>query len=734
VSAVWAVAAGLLVAAPPTFQVDPRLPASLEQEAARAWSQLEALTVGAGLSVPASPRPVAIRAADGLGPAQAGASRPGMILLRPEARGEAAQVALRHELAHQLLWHACPAGAEDRLFQEAFALATSGELSAWEEEPYLSLGQARSWLERAPTLDGPKARRALARLLSEVPSAGGLPPCLARRLTLCEAGTHWPAVTPGELAGVADEMGDALVVLSRHSGKVLAEEGASRVAMAFGSVLKPLLLAGAHGPLPRLVPDRSRVEWTCGPTPGGTLDAETALLRSCNGWFLDWMQAEPGAIGFGTFGAALRALGLSALPRDASEAIGLRSALTITPLGVAHAYRLMAEVRPDVTAVLRRNPAEGTLSGLEVSPELAGIAAKTGTVRDVGGRPVLGWIAAVDRDLVLVRVRAGKAPRTFAPEVVRLLERFRSPAEGEAKVQVLGLVGIERVEARCEGIGVNVSAAGVALAPADFAPLAALVRAGKAICAGGDWRLRFPGLPAGRRYAGIFERSDPPPLPATSGPPVPERARRARRGSELIFRTSRMLYVAGVLQAEDSGIRGPARVALARVVDHNLSHSRHPGRPVCDTTHCQAFLGTAVPRSEERLALRLGPLPAKDWLPFSQGGEEPWTESRTAAEVEAVLGAEAVGLRFTQGHAHYRARVSDGEAIYDEEQEVPCELVRNPLKLPSCPEQAWRQGSRVVFTGRGRGHGEGLDLEKAKRSGKDAREILRGAYGFGEGF
>jgi hypothetical protein len=195
-----------------------------------------------------------------------------------------------------------------------------------------------------------------------------------------------------------------------------------------------------------------------------------------------------------------------------------------------------------------------------------------------------------------------------------------------------------------------------------------------------------------------------------------------------------VLYVAGVLRAEDSGIRGPTRVALARVVDHNVAHSRHPGRPVCDTTHCQAFQGTAEPRSEERLALRLGPLPAREWLPFSQGGEEPWTESRSAAEVEAVLGAEAVGLRFTQGRAHYRAQASDGEAIYEEEQDVPCELVRNPLKLPSCPDRAWREGDRVVFTGRGRGHGEGLDLEKAKRSGKDAAAILREAYRFPAGF
>jgi hypothetical protein len=60
---------------------------------------------------------------------------------------------------------------------------------------------------------------------------------------------------------------------------------------------------------------------------------------------------------------------------------------------------------------------------------------------------------------------------------------------------------------------------------------------------------------------------------------------------------------------------------------------------------------------------------------------------------------------------------------------VPWEVLRAPLKLPSCPQQAVVSGSEVVFEGRGRGHGEGLDVEWAKRSGLGADEILRRAYG-----
>ena len=34
------------------------------------------------------------------------------------------------------------------------------------------------------------------------------------------------------------------------------------------------------------------------------------------------------------------------------------------------------------------------------------------------------------------------------------------------------------------------------------------------------------------------------------------------------------------------------RIALGRVIAHNVAHSRHQGRPLCDTTHCQVFKGT----------------------------------------------------------------------------------------------------------------------------------------------
>jgi peptidoglycan hydrolase-like amidase len=65
---------------------------------------------------------------------------------------------------------------------------------------------------------------------------------------------------------------------------------------------------------------------------------------------------------------------------------------------------------------------------------------------------------------------------------------------------------------------------------------------------------------------------------------------------------------------------------------------------------------------------------------------------------------------------------------WEERRELPCESLRGPLKLPSCPARATVDGDRVVFEGRGAGHGEGLDLEWAKRSGLAAEGILSRAY------
>jgi hypothetical protein len=455
------------------------------------------------------------------------------------------------------------------------------------------------------------------------------------------------------------------------------------------------------------------------------MDASTALLRSCNGWFLDWAATEPRAAHLGAWGAVLVSLGLSALPSDASEAIGLRPSLRISPTALAHAYRLLAEARPDIVDILSRNAREGTLAGLPASSALAGVAAKTGTVLDSAATPRLGWIVGIDRDVVVVMARAGTTPRTFASAFADALTRGRTHSLGPAKVQVFGLVPLDEVRARCEGRGFAIAPSALRPLPGSEISLASAAASEALVCLGGAWRVRVPGSDTARTYAGVFTFDRAPDLhPAPGATP---RERNARRGSDLTFRTTRIAYAAGVVSAEDARARGEPRVALARVADSNVDHSRHRGRPVCDTTHCQVFQGTVPPGKDERRALS-APLIFDRWLPFSRGGAEPWKAERSQADVQSALGPGARSLALGGGRVSFITSASDGTERWEERRALPCEALRGPLRLPSCPTTVDAKGATFVFAGRGQGHGEGLDLEWAARSGLSAEALVERAY------
>ena len=729
-----AVEVGGQIGQAPTFHVEPAL--NLGEAPITAWAELARIFLDGGGSLPASAAaPVRVRAATSLPSSHAGASIPGLIELRPGG------AALRHELSHQLLFWACPIAGGDRLFHEAFAMAASGELARGEpaaaelpagvargsgasrEAAYVSLPLAVAAL-REDRLDSRAARRALRRVLLETSTSGAaLPASLQRRLRECGAGGRWDPVTADELASAEAAAADAAVVLSRHSGEVLIAEGAARRPLPFGSTLKPFVVAAIAGQPPTLAPERGNPDWVCGEQLPGALDAAGALARSCNGWFHGLEALDPRAHELGSYATPLLALGLRRAPKSLAEAIGLQPSLTLSPWALAQAYRLLAEARPDLIAALRETAKIGTLAGLPESARLTGFALKTGTVRDARSRPTLGLIVAVDDDFVIVKTRAGRVPRSFAAELLELAGRARRlPGSAAAQVQVFGLLDAGTVEARCPGVG--------AVAPEEFRPLRELVQRGPAVCLAAPWRVRFPGQAReGRDYAGVFSWSPPSPEDHAPGRPRTDRERRARRGSDFLFRTTRLLYAAGVAQAEAATLDGEPRAALLRVAAHDERHGRHPHRPVCDTTHCQAFLGTVPARPGDREALSRPALPWPRWLNFSAGGTEAWEEQRTAVEVAAAVGAGAKLVGFERGAAQVLVTRYDGESAFETSEAVGCEAIRAALRLPSCPERFERDGAVARFSGRGQGHGVGLDLAAAARSGLDQDELLRRAFG-----
>ena len=736
----WRLLALLAGATPPMVtsgELEPQ--GQVRAEASLAWERYEAMFFRISrVHARSMAGPIAVRKGE-LPGGHGGASRPGEVWLRqarPFVLSDREVVALRHELAHQFLFAACPQASEDRLFHEAFALGVSGELAAWTENEYGGLSWAVKELSRqGAAIDSKDGRRALARLLVEGLTADSeLPHALVVPLKRCADGTRWEPLQPQSIAVVHGDIGvDATVILHRVSGEVLSSQGDVEAPLPYGSTLKPFVVAGATGTPPTL-PRRGTAEWMCGEGLPPTLAVGKALSRSCNGYFLDWAARMPEVASLGAWGPVVAQAGLGRAPTDMAEAIGLRSTLSISPLGLARAYRVLAAARPDVLAMMRDNPRDGTLSGLEVSPRLEGLALKTGTVRDAESHPRYGWIVAVSDTLVVVMVKSGRMPRAFAQELGQTVERAsRLGGQGTAKVQVFGLLDPALVEARCGGAAFVLVGNGAETTPqsvpASGFGLQHEAARGRLLCLLGPFRVKFPGvrMAEGRDYAGVFTYSPPPPLRGSEGAPLPEKTRRARQGSAFIFETSRALYAAGVVSAEDSLIEGAARAALLKVVDANGQNSRHVGRPVCDTTHCQVFLGTIAPRPGDRAVLAR-PLEVTEWLLFSRGGEEPWREERPLETVERVLQGPFSALEVRDGQVFVRRLRERDEAWWEEGASSGCEALRGPLKLPSCPTGVRREGSAVVFEGRGRGHGLGLDVEWAKASGLDTEELLRRAY------
>jgi hypothetical protein len=200
-----------------------------------------------------------------------------------------------------------------------------------------------------------------------------------------------------------------------------------------------------------------------------------------------------------------------------------------------------------------------------------------------------------------------------------------------------------------------------------------------------------------------------------------------------VLETSERAYLESSLLSELPNAPPELSTALAAVLRRNLHAPRHGDRPICDTTHCQVFgQDTASTPGARRRARAAGRAARslidsqESWLPFSLGGDESWTETRSLSEVERLLALEFVSLAFRDGRA-VLGNDRGGETV------LPCELLRNQTRLPRVQIELTLNGDLVIFEGRA-GHGLGLDLVSAARdarNGATAREILRKAYSGG---
>jgi hypothetical protein len=175
--------------------------------------------------------------------------------------------------------------------------------------------------------------------------------------------------------------------------------------------------------------------------------------------------------------------------------------------------------------------------------------------------------------------------------------------------------------------------------------------------------------PAGRRSGARSGRDDPlrrgavggprrreprPPLrgdlllPAAARSPPEAGTRlaeaRARRGSEVVFRTTLACYVAASSAAEHAGLTGEAAVAPG-ARSSRTTPGRAASRPAAlRHHHCQVFLGTARPTAGSRAPSASRSSRRAAGFRTSAVATSPGRSAALRSEVRAVLG-DAQGLR-----------------------------------------------------------------------------------------
>lgn len=656
-----------------------------------------------GYSFSSSADPVRIYPlpAGAVGTDQAGAWRPGVVALREFPEGDPQAVtALRHELMHEARYRACQQHGAARAnvgvpwAEEAAAIAFSGETRTTNgEASEAAIGQLRRLVRTGAVIrsDGYET---------------------LRRLVVRYGWPTEPCAVSNDIASLVSDkeswrrQGLSYVIVSALTGRVVERVGDTTSPHALGSVLKLPYVAALRAGEPNelgLELARSDTNALSKRLPALDLDIYRQLLQA----------------GAPVDEAALR----EALATAPASLLGER--LTTGSFLVQQSLEQFAWVvraawfrHPESLRELWRN---GVVEGSTLARSPRAVrdtlralhaVAKTGTVATFDNQPVLGHLVLIwpreQPEYIAVLSAGGVAGAGVAERATslfpRLLEHY-PPGSGRVRMRML---------TRLPGSSLTLSS---------NCPLLVETPIMVSTCGALTATTLVKSVRTERVFSGIAERQ-------------PDGTR--------ILITDPESYADDVFAAEAAALRGEAARALRAVIVWNGVHSRgrHPAwNGLCDTTHCMVSLGAlpdqphrgagkrtdgALLRVLDRCASRF----AERWFPFSRGGEQPWVEVRSAEQIRSVLGGDPI-IDIS------RERAPDGHVVlhltYDGfGEDVKCSLFQSKLHLPSCPEQIrGDKNAEWKFSGRGAGHGEGLDLgaaEERANSGYSAAEILEDAY------
>lgn len=680
----------------------------LADHAARALAELAAR----GYETPSDASPVRVYPAGAAGAVtgrQAGNWRPGVISLRENPLGNLGpEIYLRHELMHEACHRTCrgrlPVWAE-----EASAMDFSGELQTQDfSDPPGSaeLDRLAKRVRIAAPLDGPGYR-----VLAKLVAVHGWPrePCaVSREIEALLAGSAPSA-----------ETGFSYVLMSLLSGRVLESGGNPRTKAPPGSLLKIPYAAS----LLNAQPDALGAELAASDTE--------KLLHRRGGFDMERFRFLTSVAG-GFAPGGLPSAGQSTAAEELNwrSCLGERSAdgtfaLEADLFALARMLRASLLFKPDVFEGLSRN---GFTAGTTLYKEPYGekrilsrlhAMCKTGTASDERENPLVGHLMAAwpsEAPVYLAVFRsAGCNGASNLKRASKLLEEWstRHPAQyGRVRVGLMTLVPRD-------------SWALIDECPVFERPVPNGWKQRVSTC--GRFRILSSarGSRTERFVSGI--------------------AASTTDGGKLVLETDPETYADAVLDSEAQDLTGEAMKALRAVVIWNGVNGggRHPeSSAVCDSTHCMVFRGSrpdggggqAADAGGEllRIVENLARESHLDWLPFSKGGTEAWTRTVPAPELNRLL--EEPLVLDVRRERNRRGDVLIHLLYKESEQTVSCEIFRNRLKLPSCPDSirfdessgAWQ------FEGIGEGHGFGLSVERARAlsgAGVSAKDILVDAYG-----
>ncbi|MGZ4960508.1 MAG: hypothetical protein ACXV7J_14750 [Methylomonas sp.] len=629
----------------------------------------------------------------------AGGWRPGGIYLRQQPQGGLSEaVYLRHELYHEASHRSC-GGKLPGWAEEAAAMHFSGELARLD---------AGSWPTEAE-LEGLKDR---IRQGAELESNDRV---LLGRLV---ANTGWPgetcALPPklGKLLGSPfNEAGSSgYLLMSLLSGRILESGGDLQSRLPPGSLLKIPYAAALN----QVNPDVLAAELAASDTD--------KLLKRREQFQPDYYRLLLSPI-------KQQDLVQSSIQLQDQQAwrsyLGERSADSSFPLQtslpeLALAMRAALLMQPSYFRGLTQNGSlpNSTLYGQNETHkklllQLQALS-KTGTVSDANGQPLAGhlllaWPAAHPVFLALFRQR-GVHGASVLPQAAALLETWRQSYPVRfAAVRVRVLMPTDRASWETRS---------------DCPELPNAQNRLITVC--GQFRVvsSARGSRSERLVSGILLQS------GRDGPAVLE--------------TDVDSYVDAVMNAEAQALTGSARQAMRAVIAWNASHGnhRHPdSESLCDTTHCMVFMGQ-LPSDKPNLGKHidvnllhlldeLAAETGQNWLPFSNGGDLRWRREIAQREISAAFSESRILDIRRERRKNDRLFIN---LFYpDSEEAISCEVFRNTLKLPSCPDainptaghESWE------FQGIGAGHGQGLAIVHAQAladAGRNAEQILRDAY------